>query len=252
MRIGIKRSVAKAICKRWGLPLVMKANPHHDERGRFAGGKGAIGGDSEQGARDEQIAAFVEAALQEGGKTHTLVVGKITDAAKARIKAKTGIEGVEQLVIDTSSVRHSLGKTRDNLTKEDFLKIADVVNTSDDIELSDKKNRNNITAVFLEKTNDKTTALQLVMEFRKNNENLALVTFYRQRKKRAAAPMPTEVSPKLTSKTAATLKRSIPQGTRNASETSRFMLRKSVARRVLRAPLPRLAFGKSGRVVVRW
>ena len=36
------------------------------------------------------------------------------------------------------------------------------------------------------------------------------------------------------------------------SLTPRLMLRKSVARRVLRAPLPRLAFTKSGSVVVRW
>ena len=228
MRVTVRKSAADEVCRWWGLPLFQKSNPYHDARGRFAAG-------SRDCARDEQIAAFVEAALQEGGKTHTLVVGKITDAAKARIKAKTGIEGVEQLVIDTSSVRHSLGNARHNLVKEDFLKIADVVNGSDDITLDNKRHADNETGVFFEKSDDKNTALKLVMEFRRKKGNLALVTFYRQKKKRATAPMPARASPKLTSKTVTAHNRSIPQGEQNASDKSlhpRFMVKKSVAKAI--------------------
>ena len=49
-------------------------------------------------------------------------------------------------------------------------------------------------------------------------------------------------------------KKSIPHPTKNASEnrSPRLVVRKSVARRALCTPLPRLAFTKSGCVVVRW
>ena len=40
MRVMIKKSVADEICRWWGLPLVRKSNPCHDERGRFAAGGG--------------------------------------------------------------------------------------------------------------------------------------------------------------------------------------------------------------------
>ena len=46
-------------------------------------------------------------------------------------------------------------------------------------------------------------------------------------------------------------KQSISHPTKKSSEFPRFMVKKSVARRVLLAPLPRLAFTKSGRLVVR-
>ena len=47
-------------------------------------------------------------------------------------------------------------------------------------------------------------------------------------------------------------RKSIPQSTQNASEIPRLMVQKSIAHRALRAPLSRLAFDKSGSVVVRW
>ena len=73
--------------------------------------------------------------------------------------------------------------------------------------------------------------------------------------KRAATSMPAEASPRLTSENAATHSQSIPHPTKNASRKSlrpRLVVQKSVARRALCTPLPRLAFTKSGCVVVRW
>lgn len=36
MRVLIKKSVERAICRYWGLSLFQKSNSYHDAQGRFA------------------------------------------------------------------------------------------------------------------------------------------------------------------------------------------------------------------------
>lgn len=94
------------------------------------------------------------------------------------IKNITG-KAVKRIVLDTSSVKHSLKKVEHHITSDDIKKIPKIVNKNSTFQMEKTKHQNNIVLHFYER---KTNGLQIVMEVRGGKGDLALVTMYRPKK----------------------------------------------------------------------
>ncbi len=86
---------------------------------------------------------------------------------------------VKRIVLDTSSVKHSLKKSEHHITSDDIKKIPKVINKNSTFMLEGSKHQNNMVLHFYEK---KSNGLQIVMEVRGGKGDLALVTMYRPKK----------------------------------------------------------------------
>lgn len=107
-----------------------------------------------------------------------ITISKIDDSVKNSIKSITG-KDVKRIVLDTSSVKHSLKKPEHHITSNDFRKIPRIINKNSTFTLESSKHQNNYVLRFCENKNN---GLQIVMEVRAGKGDLALVTMYRPKK----------------------------------------------------------------------
>lgn len=105
-------------------------------------------------------------------------LGKLKPLTKRRIKAKTGLDP-ENMILETDIIPH-VEQLKHNLKPGDIELIPEIVNTTTNITLSNKKNtRGN--PVILFKQNEQ-NGLIIAMEYRSKKLELGLVTAYRIKK----------------------------------------------------------------------
>lgn len=105
-------------------------------------------------------------------------LGKITPAAKTRIKKKTGLDP-ERVILETSSLTHAL-KDSHNLQPGDLDKMKEMVDTCTDITLSPKPDKSGQPVIIFKQ--QEPNGVNLLMEFRAGKLDLELQTAYRQKK----------------------------------------------------------------------
>jgi hypothetical protein len=140
---------------------------------------------------------FIEEALENRKAPHKWIrMGTISDDAKKRIKYKCGAE-VSEIHIDNSGVIHAMAQTHHNLEPDDLLHAVDMINTTNDIDLSNKKHKSNDVLIFKQNINGD---IIFLTEVHAKNGYLLVFDAWRQKKARRdldAAKGP----PRLTSET---------------------------------------------------
>lgn len=164
-------------------------------------------------ATKSQIKAFVQDAIDNGSVNKELFLDNITPDAHKRILDKTGIDA-KGIILDTSATRHAINKQEHHLEIDDFAKIADIVNRTDNIKVQEKQKRDNTVVLFKE---ENANGLNLFMEFRPRKGNLALVTAYYQKKPQRTDG---ENAHQQTSETLRGTDASIPQNGEKSSENT--------------------------------
>ena len=110
-----------------------------------------------------------------------VIIGTINNDAQIRIKNVCGVN-VKEIDIDNHSIIHTLANRNHNLEPEDILLPVDVINTSVNIELSDKKHQENQVLVFKKDIDGDITFLT---EVRVKNGYLFIFNAWRQKKARS-------------------------------------------------------------------
>jgi hypothetical protein len=126
----------------------------------------------------QELKDFVDEA-RSGKDIKRALIGTVAPDAAKRIKIICGID-VKAIILESNAVRHVYGKPSHNLEEDDLLHIADVINTSTDIGLSERSHQGSVVLTFKK---DIRGEIDFVEEVRvKHNGQLALVTCYRPRK----------------------------------------------------------------------
>lgn len=159
-------------------------------------------------ATKEEVKQFLSDTI-DTTKDRRISLGEVSESAKKRIKDKTG-KDVNRIILDSGEIRHAMKKTAHNIELSDLERIGEIVNSTNDITLEDKKHQNNDVIRFVEEVDN---GINLVMEFRAKKGDLSLVTAYRE--KRADAPMK---NPGQTSETLRTSNSNIPQKEEKSSD----------------------------------
>ena len=142
-----------------------------DEHGRFVS-KGY-----QKIASPKEVKAFLN-STKTAKKHQKISISKVNDTVKADVKNMTG-KDVKRIVLDTSSVNHSLKKTEHHISADDIRKIPGIINKNSTVTLETKLHQNNYVLHYQEK---KSNGLHILMEVRGGKGDLALVTMYRQKK----------------------------------------------------------------------
>ena len=83
--------------------------------------------------------SFIMETLKNRKASHKWIrIGTIVDYAQERIKQKCGAN-ITEIHIDNSGIIHAITQAHHNLEPEDLLYAVDVINTTNDIDLSEKK-----------------------------------------------------------------------------------------------------------------
>ena len=159
-------------------------------------------------ATKEEVKQFLSDTI-DTTKDRRISLGEVSESAKKRIKDKTG-KDVNRIILDSGEIRHAMKKTAHNIELSDLERIGEIVNSTNDITLEDKKHQNNDVIRFVEEVDN---GINLIMEFRAKKGDLSLVTAYRE--KRADAPMK---NPGQTSETLRTSNSNIPQKEEKSSD----------------------------------
>jgi hypothetical protein len=105
-------------------------------------------------AKKTMLYNFMEESLKNRKAPHRWIqIGTISDDAQKRIKQKCGIK-VSEIHIDNSAVIHAMTQEHHNLEPDDLHHVVDVINTTNDICLSDKKHKSNNVLIFKQDIND--------------------------------------------------------------------------------------------------
>ena len=159
-------------------------------------------------ATKEEVKQFLSDTI-DTTKDRRISLGEVSESAKKRIKDKAG-KDVNRIILDSGEIRHAMKKTAHNIELSDLERIGEIVNSTNDITLEDKKHQNNDVIRFVEEVDN---GINLIMEFRAKKGDLSLVTAYRE--KRADAPMK---NPGQTSETLRTSNSNIPQKEEKSSD----------------------------------
>jgi hypothetical protein len=124
---------------------------------------------------------FIKESLKNRKAPHKWIrIGTIDNAAQKRIEQKCGAK-VSEIHIDNSGVIHAMGKPQHNLEPDDLFHAVDVINTTNDISLSEKKHKSNDVLIFKQKINGNITILT---EVHVKNDYLLIFNAWRQKKAR--------------------------------------------------------------------
>ena len=106
------------------------------------------GGDEKPTVDAYELVGFIEESLKNREAiTKRVIIGTINEDAQERIKAKCG-EKANEIDIDNNGIIHALTQSHHNLELEDLLLAVDVINTTADIKLSDKKHQDCKVLIF--------------------------------------------------------------------------------------------------------
>jgi hypothetical protein len=105
------------------------------------------------------LKTFIDDAMANRKETNKRVkIGDISETAQARLKDKFGFN-IPEVDTDNSSVIHAMQKAAHNLEPDDLLHAVDVINTSEDITLSEEEHQNNKVLEFKKDINGELTIL---------------------------------------------------------------------------------------------
>jgi len=128
-----------------------------------------------------ELQNFINEALQNRKAPHKWIkIGIINNEAQGRIERKCGLR-VSEIHIDNSSVIHAMTQAQHNLDPNDLLHAVDVINSTDDISLSDKKHKSCDVLIFKKDINGEIT---LLAEVHVKNGYLMVFNAWRLKKAR--------------------------------------------------------------------
>jgi hypothetical protein len=124
---------------------------------------------------------FINESMKNRQAPHKwLQIGIISNDAQKRIAQKYGAK-VTEIHIDNYSIVHAMDKPGHNLEPDDLLYAVNVINSSKDISLSDKKHLSNDVLIFKKDMNGEITFLT---EVHVKNNYLLVFDAWRQKKAR--------------------------------------------------------------------
>ena len=124
---------------------------------------------------------FIEEAINNREAPHKWIrIGIISDDAQKRIKHKCGAV-VSEIHIDNSGVIHAMSQVHHNLEPDDLLYAVDVINSTHDIDLSNKKHKSNDVLIFRQNINGD---IFFLTEVHAKNGYLLVFDAWRQQKAR--------------------------------------------------------------------
>ena len=124
---------------------------------------------------------FIIESLKNRKALHKWIqIGTIVDDAQKRIKQKCG-SNITEIHIDNSGVIHAIAQAHHNLEAEDLLYAVDVINATNDIELSDKKHKCNDVLIFKQDING---SIIFLAEIHVKNKYLLVFDAWREKKAR--------------------------------------------------------------------
>ncbi|MDR2534983.1 MAG: hypothetical protein LBD29_03005, partial [Treponema sp.] len=131
-----------------------------------------------------ELKTFIDESLADrNGKNKNALIGKIEKEAKKRIEDAYGKTlDIENISTDSSSIVHAATKSAHNLKPEDLLLAVDVINTTTDIERSDKQHQNNDVLIFKKDIDGEITFLT---EVHVKDGYLQVFDAWRQKKSRS-------------------------------------------------------------------
>jgi len=131
--------------------------------------------------RQVEFQDFIHETLQNRKVPHRWIkIGIISEEAKNRIECECGIR-ISEIHIDNSSVIHALAQPHHNLDPDDLLHAVDVINSADDICLSEKKHKSCDVIIFRKNINGEITFLT---EVHGKNDFLMIFNAWRLKKAR--------------------------------------------------------------------
>ena len=102
---------------------------------------------------------FIQESLENRKNPYKRIqIGNISDEAQKRIESICGSK-VTGIDIDNSGIIHAMKKAAHNLESDDLQNAVEVINTSTEICLSDKKHKSNDVLVFKKDINGEITIL---------------------------------------------------------------------------------------------
>jgi hypothetical protein len=124
---------------------------------------------------------FINESLKNRKAPHKWIqIGTINKDAQKRIEQKCNSK-VSKIHIDNYSIVHAMDKPSHNLEPADLLYAVNVINSSKDISLSDRKHLSNDVLIFKEDINGEVTFLT---EVHVKNDYLLVFDAWRQKKAR--------------------------------------------------------------------
>jgi len=124
---------------------------------------------------------FITESLENRKAPHKWIrIGIISYDAQQKIEQKCG-EKVSEIHIDNSGIIHAMTQAHHNLEPDDLLHAVDVINTTNDISLSEKKHKCNNVLVFKKDIHGEITFLA---EVHVKNNYLLVFDAWRQKKAR--------------------------------------------------------------------
>jgi hypothetical protein len=125
--------------------------------------------------------SFIMETLKNRKASHKWIrIGTIVDDAQKRIKQKCGAN-ISEIHIDNSGIIHAITQAHHNLEPEDLLYAVDVINTTNDIDLSEKKHKCNDVLIFKQ---DIYGSIIFLAEIHVKNKYLLVFDSWREKKAR--------------------------------------------------------------------
>ena len=124
---------------------------------------------------------FIEESLKNRNAPYKWIqIGAISNDAQKRVEQKCGAK-VSEIHIDNSGVIHAMAQAHHNLEPDDLLRAIDVINSTNDISLSEKRHKSNNVLIFKQNINGHITFLT---EVHVKNGYLLVFDAWRQKKAR--------------------------------------------------------------------
>jgi len=148
----------------------------------------------------EELKNFIKQTLENREKTNKrVIIGKINEEAQQRIEKLCG-KKISDIDIDSSGIFHSITKVNHNIEPDDLLYAIDVINTTKDITLTNKKHQDCDVLIFRKNIDGEITFLT---EAHIANNYLLVFNAWRQKKgseePRCYLKVPRGLRPKRTS-----------------------------------------------------
>ena len=129
----------------------------------------------------KELKDFIEESLKNRKAPYKWIrIGTVGNDAQRRIEQKCGAK-VTGIHIDNSSVIHAMKQAHHNLEPDALLHAVDVINTTKDISISEKKHKSNDVLIFKQDINGYITFLT---EVHVKNDYLLVFDAWRQKKAR--------------------------------------------------------------------
>jgi hypothetical protein len=129
----------------------------------------------------DEFRDFIKASLvSDGTENYEAFIGKVGDTTKAVVKEKSGAN-VDYISTDSSSIVHAYSKPWHNLEADDMLLAVNVINTSNNINLSPRGHQNN---KVLEFKKDIDGGITFMAEVRVKKGKLMIFDCWRKKKVR--------------------------------------------------------------------